>query len=54
MDTADTKPISGEQGMETRSRSLRQVSTPEGLPSFQSILQNAEARIPDSVDAESS
>jgi hypothetical protein len=44
MDTVDEKSIKEEPGMETRSRGLRQVSTPPDLPSFESILQSAKAR----------
>jgi hypothetical protein len=54
MDTADTERIIGEEGVETRSRALRQVSTLDDLPSFQIILQNAEARNLDPVNADSS
>jgi hypothetical protein len=53
MDTSDTKSID-EHGTETRSRALRQVSTLNDLPSFQPILQNAEARNLDPDNADSS
>jgi len=43
-----------EQGVKTHSRTLRQVSILDDLPSFQTILQNAEARNLDPVNADSS
>ena len=58
MDTADQKSTTDEstldeRGMETRSRSLRQVSTPDDLLPFTSILQNANARDSDSINKNS-